>query len=178
MNATVSPLNPVIRLICPSDSIAELTLLLRRAYKVLADMGFNYTATYQDEATTVRRIEGGECYVMADGAALIAPFIGTITLYRKSKDSACLEPWYARPEVASCAQFAVEPRLQRQGLGTKLMEFVEHRASELGATEPALDTSEGAKYLVRFYMGRGYRVVDTVRWEGKTYRSVILSKGL
>lgn len=87
------PLNPVIRLLRLSDSIAELTLLLRRAYRVLADMGFNYTATCQDEATTARRIEGGECYVMTAGAALIAPLIGTITLYRKSSESPLLAPW-------------------------------------------------------------------------------------
>jgi hypothetical protein len=56
--------DPAIRLITPDDSIAELTVLIRRAYKTLADMGFNYTGAYQDEAMTRARIADGECYVM------------------------------------------------------------------------------------------------------------------
>ena len=38
-----------IRLIEPSDSIEELTVLINRAYKQLADLGFKYVGTWQGE---------------------------------------------------------------------------------------------------------------------------------
>ena len=137
-------------------------------------MGFNYTGTYQDEATTLERVAEGECYVMLEGGKII----GTITL--------CLPPfrwagesgWYTRSGVFSCGQFAIEPHLQRGGRGSKLMDFVERRAAVLGANELALDTSEGATHLIDFYTKRGYRFIEHIHHEGKTYRSVILSKSL
>jgi GNAT superfamily N-acetyltransferase len=135
-----------IRRIGPADSITELTLLIRRAYGILEKMGFNYTGAYQDEATTRERIEGYECYVMTDGGILI----GTITLQRHSRYYASKDAWFARQDVALCGQFAIEPTLQRQGLGARMMDFVERRAKDLGAAELGLDTAEGAiRYRLR-----------------------------
>jgi len=166
--------NGEIRLIDVSDSITNLTLLIRRAYKTLAEMGFNYTGSYQDETTTLERIKGNECYVMVDDGVLI----GTITLHRHSRYYAGKDVWFARPEVARCGQFAVEPARQKEGLGSKFMDFVERRAADLGAIELALDTAEHADHLVRFYVKRNYRFIDFIQHQGKTYRSVILSKTL
>ena len=167
-------MDSTIRLLEPSDSISELTLLIRRAYKILADMGFNYTGTYQDEATTRERIAEGECYVMLERGKIV----GTITLCLPPFPWAGESNWYGRSGVFCCGQFAVEPELQRAGRGSKLMDFVEHRAATLGATELALDTSEGATHLINFYKTRGYRYIELIQHEGKTYRSVILSKQL
>jgi ribosomal protein S18 acetylase RimI-like enzyme len=88
------------------------------------------------------------------------------------------EKWYARPGVALCGQFAVAPELQRRGHGSKLMDFVERRAAAIGASELALDTSERADHLIRFYTNRGYRFVEYIQHEGETYRSAIFSKTL
>jgi len=163
-----------IRLFGPSDSITELTLLIQQAYKPLAESGLNYTGAYQDEARTLSRITGYECYIMLDGPTLI----GTITLQRHSRYYFGKNLWFGRPEVALCGQFAVEPGRQKQGLGSKLMDLVERRATELGATELALDTAEQADHLIRFYTRRNYRFVEFIQHEGKTYRSVVLSKTL
>ena len=163
-----------IRLLESSDSISDLTLLIRRAYKVLADMGFNYTGTYQDEVTTQERIADGECYVMLEGGKII----GTITLCLPPFRWAGESSWYSRPGVVCCGQFAVEPNLQRAGRGSELMDFIERRAAAIGASEVALDTAEGATHLVNFYKKRGYRFVEHIYHEGKTYRSVILSKSI
>ena len=149
-------------------------MLIRRAYKFLADMGFNYTGSYQDEATTRRRISTGECYVLVEGGALV----GTIMLYPPQCRRWPAEKWYARPGVASCGQFAIAPELQGRGRGSRLMDFVERRAAEIGSAELALDTSEGADHLIRFYRNRGYRFIEFIQHEGKTYRSVIFSKTL
>jgi GNAT superfamily N-acetyltransferase len=163
-----------IRLINASDSITDLTHLIRRAYKALADIGFNYTGAYQDEAVTLQRIKESECYVLVEDGVLV----GTITLHLRSRYHTGKNIWYARPDVAVCGQFAVEPTRQRQGLGSKLMDCVERRAVELGVRELALDTAERAEHLVRFYTKRNYRFIDFIQHEGKTYRSVILSKAL
>ncbi len=58
------------------------------------------------------------------------------------------------------------------------MKLAEDRAVASGATELAIDISEGAAHLISWYSRRGYRLVDYAQWEGKTYRSVILSKAL
>jgi GNAT superfamily N-acetyltransferase len=63
-------------------------------------------------------------------------------------------------------------------VGSRLLRHAEERARELGAREIALDTAEGAAHLVRYYEARGYAPAGHVRFEGKTCRSVVLSKRL
>ena len=171
----MTPVNCTIRLLSSSDSISELTRLLNRAYRVLADMGFNYTAAYQDDETTRGRIERGECYVLIDNCSIV----GTVMLYPPaSLSNNEKRSWYGRPGVAICGQYAIEPDLQGRGLGSMLLNFVEIRAAEIGAKELALDTAEGAAHLIHFYKQRGYRTVDFTQHLGKSYRSTILSKRL
>jgi GNAT superfamily N-acetyltransferase len=167
-------LDLIIRRIDVSDSIAELTLLIRRAYKRLAEMGFNYTGSYQDEDVTRGRIADGECYVMVE----LGVMTGTITVYPPPVPWVSKDTWYARAGIATCGQFAVEPALQRSGRGSALMDVAELRARLLGARELALDTAEAAAHLVRFYTNRGYRFIEYIQHEGKTYRSAVFSKTL
>jgi hypothetical protein len=60
------------------------------------------------------------------------------------------------------------------------MDLVEARARERGAVAIALDTSERAEHLIRWYESRGYSFVEYVQWDLEivNYRSVILSKPL
>ena len=138
-------------------------------------MGFNYTGTYQDDQTTRERAAGGECYVMVEGARIIA----TVMLYAPGPvPGADQDSWYQRPGVARCGQFAVEPELQGVGRGSRLMDVVEQRARAIGASELALDTAEGASHLIRYYTNREYRFIEYIQHQGKTYRSALLSKTL
>jgi GNAT superfamily N-acetyltransferase len=75
-------------------------------------------------------------------------------------------------------QLGIEPSLQRRGLGSRLINFVEQRAADLGATEIALHTAEPAAQLIALYEARGYRLVGHEQWKHTNYRSVILSKSL
>jgi len=43
------------RVLSKEDSIEELTLLLNRAYKTLADLGLNYVAATQGQDVTLKR---------------------------------------------------------------------------------------------------------------------------
>jgi GNAT superfamily N-acetyltransferase len=161
-----------LRLLDPGDEIPLLTALLHRAYAPLAARGMRYLASHQDDATTRRRISGGECWLAEMGGQLI----GTITLRDADRTSGC--PWYDRPDVASFGQFAVHPACQSRGVGSRLIDHVEQRARLKGMAELALDTAETADDLIAFYTRRGYRFVDHVRWDAVNYRSVVLSKRL
>ena len=161
-----------VRLMFPTDSIPELTCLLHRAYARLAAMGLRYMATHQSDEVTRERAGQGECYVALKDGVLVG------TLLLKSADRTGGSPWLDRPEVASLGQFAVAPEVQALGLGARLMDLVEARATETGAAEIALDTAEPATHLVAWYGRRGYRLIEHAQWEwGHTnYRSVIMSK--
>jgi GNAT superfamily N-acetyltransferase len=162
----------LIRPLRAADSVAEITTLLHAAYAHLAEAGFRFLATHQDEATTRRRMERGWPYVLEREGAIV----GTITLYPPHPES--LVSWYRRTEVVTCAQFGVRPDLQRRGLGAAMMDFAEAHARRNGAAELALDTAEGALHLVDWYLRRGHRPVETVQWPVTNYRSVVLSKAL
>lgn len=154
------------------DDIEELTELVHRAYKQLADMGLNYTAVDQDSTVTRRRIR--DCYCLI--AEINGSIVGTVSYYAPGLNTYC--DWYARDGVSIIGQFAVLPEYQGSGIGSRLLSFVEAMAINDGSKELALDTAEPAVHLHRFYGKRGYRHVDYANWEGKTYRSVIMSKKL
>ena len=86
--------------------------------------------------------------------------------------------YYRRPGVANFGRLAVLPESQGRGYASRLLDFAEARARELGYEELALDTSENADRLIAIYSARGYRLVDHHQWPEKNYRSVILAKRL
>jgi GNAT superfamily N-acetyltransferase len=165
-------IDPLIRLIRPDDSYQELTELLHHGYGDLAARGMKFLASHQDENLTRERAAEGECYVAIHEGRMI----GTI-VWRNAQQTEGT-PWYDRPDVASFGQFAVEPALQRHGIGSKLVHLAEKRSTETGAAELALDTAEPAEELIHFYTRRGYRFIDYTKWDIVNYRSLILSKRL
>ena len=162
-----------IRALADSDSLDELTALLHRAYAPLGALGLNYTAVDQDAATTRRRLDNGQGYVLLEAEVIVGAIL---VVPPSARASYCA--WYDRPDVAILSQYAIEPRLQGRGLGSRLLRFAEERAREQGAAEATVDTAEHAAHLVRFYQARGYREIGLEQWQGKTYRSVLLSKSL
>lgn len=166
--------DPLIRPIAGDDSIEELTELLHRAYKVLADMGFRFFATHQTPEQTLSRIRSGECFVAVLDGAIVA----TVTFYPPPRAATEGPDWYRRSDVSYFGQFAVEPALQRGGIGSRLMDFVEDLARRRGIPEVALDTAEGATHLREYYSRRGYRFIEYVQWDVTNYRSVVMSKSV
>lgn len=163
-----------IRELNDSDDLTELTLLLNRAYKQLADLGFRYLATHQNVETTKERIEKAKCFVAVIDENGTDKIIGTICYYSPEKASGC--EWYDRNDVATYGQFGVEPEYQKYGIGGMLVDEVEKLAMQDGAKELAIDTAEGATHLINYYGKRGYRHVGFTKWHVTNYRSVILSK--
>ena len=155
-----------------TDSVDELTELLHRAYAGLAAMGLRYWATHQSAEVTLKRIQQGTCLVAEESGVIR----GTIVLRNAAQTTGC--PWYDRPDVASFGQFGVDPDLQKNGLGRRLLDQVEVLAAASGARELALDTAEPATHLVGWYTRLGYRFIEHAQWQHTNYRSVILSKTL
>lgn len=149
-----------------------LTDLLHEAYAPLAAKGMRYLATHQPASKTLERLEEGESYL----AFIDNHLIGTVTLYREKVSSSC--EYYRKQGVFSFGQFAIKPQFQGKGFGSALMDMLELRATELGASELALDTSEHAENLIQMYMKRGYVQVAFTQWDVTNYRSVIMSKHL
>ncbi len=154
------------------DSISELTGLLHRSYKTLADMGLKFMATHQGDEVTKKRIEKGDSFVIEHDGKLIA----CISLYKSKGRGKC--SWYNNKGVAYFGQFAVEPDYQKLGIGSRMMEFIETYAKEKEMLEISLDTSEQALHLIEYYKKRGYRFVQYHKWEEVNYRSIVLSKRL
>jgi GNAT superfamily N-acetyltransferase len=152
------------------DSLEEITALLHRAYKELADMGLRFVATYQDIETTRQRIEEGLCFVALEDGRIV----GTITLYLGGEGCET----YERTGVAHFGQFGIDPEVQGKGIGRMLLQKAEQTAIANGFTEMALDTSEKATHLIDLYRRWGYEVVETVQWDVTNYRSVVMSKRL
>ncbi len=100
--------------------------------------------------------------------------VGTVTYY--GVKTYC--DWYARDGVGHIGQFGVLPDYQGFGIGERLLGAVQALALNDGGTELALDTAESAAHLRGYYEQRRYQFVSYVQWEGKTYRSVIMSKPL
>lgn len=154
------------------DSVNELTGLLHRSYKRLADMGLHFIATFQDEEFTRNYLKRGECFVLTYSEKII----GTIFYYTKIWPDA--PEIFKRPGVVLFGKFAVDPEYQNMGLGSRLMDFIEKHALENFKSEIVLDTSEKAYHLIEYYKNRGYRFEHYWQWRDVNYRSVIMAKKL
>lgn len=159
-----------LRRLHEADSFVTLTELVHRAYGQLAQLGFRFMATHQGPEITRDRCLSGTCLVAIVGKEIV----GTVTFYDCAQTGGCT--WYDRPDVASFGQFAVEPRLQRRGIGSLMLREVEDLAWSTGAGELALDTAEGATNLIDYYARKGYRNVGVADWDETNYASVVMSK--
>lgn len=155
----------MFRLAQDSD-VSQIRTLLNEAYKEHADKGLNYTATYQDEAETRKRMAKGRTFVLL----LNKEVVGTILYYERNeitgRKSAYLE------------QFAIAPKLKGLGLGSIIMDFCEQLANDEKYEAIQLNTAQPATHLVEWYKRRGYKIVAETHIEGKTYDSYIFEKTL
>ena len=161
-----------IRLLTENDSLEDLTELIHRSYRQLAEMGFRYWGTHQTVEDTKKRVSKGSRYLgLVDNK-----IISTVTFYSPGMTDG--HPWFEQSGVAKFGQFAVEPAYQRQGIGCTMLDFIERVAVKMNADEIACDTAEDAAHLTRMYENRGYRIVGKADWDITNFKSVILSKKL
>ncbi len=103
--------------------------------------------------------------------------IGTVCYYSRVTHPGHPD-WYSSDRVGVFAQFAVDPIVQKRGIGYALLRTVEGEAMREGKFELACDTAETASALRDYYGRYGFREVAIHRWPQATYNSVILSKTL
>lgn len=166
------PAQLTIRPFGATDSYEELTELLHRGYARLAAAGMKYYASWQPPAITRERCSQGECYL----AEFDGRLVGTILFRPPGKIES--PPGYDDPTIASFGQFCVDPDFQGRGIARDLMEFVEQRARQCGASAMVIDTSERAADLIAMYQRHGYAIIGSTQWDVTNYRSVLLRKGL
>lgn len=159
--------NSLILKLASEEDIPVLRKLINAAYKELADLGLNYTATFQDEEITRARMQKGLTFVLW----LDQKMIGTILYYIE-------ESRITKKRTAYLEQLAVEPSMKRSGLGSILMDHCENLAKETGYETVQIDTAVPATHLVNWYLQRGYKIIAETRWDNKTYNSYIFEKNL
>ena len=167
-------MNFQIREFQDSDPVSEITALLHLAYKPLADDGLKYLASYQDDERTLSRIKTGRCFLLTYGPKIS----GIITYYAADKNRADWPEIYLEDGSAHFGQFAIEPALQKHGLGSILMNYIEQFALAEGNHTLCFDTAESATHLINYYSKRGYHFAAYHQWDTTNYRSVIMKKHL
>lgn len=148
------------------NDVPQIRLLVNEAYKELADQGLNYTASYQDNEETKKRMLQGRTFILVLGTEIV----GTILFHEKN--------YITEKKSAYVSQFAISPKLKRQGLGSIMLDFCEQLANDEKFEAIQLDTAKPAKHLVNWYLKRGYKPVGEIHHEGKTYDSQIFEKTL
>src|SRR5690242_14231846 len=92
-----------IRRLSDEDSLDDLTGLIHRAYKTMADQGHNATGSYQTVETTRLRCSEGTCFVAeADGK-----LVGTAMLVTRMEHTK--PELYCDSGLAVLGQFGVDP---------------------------------------------------------------------
>lgn len=160
------------------DMIPEITNFLHESYAPLKAQGLNYVAATQDESVTESRLSEGKAFLGFLDDELVATVSLLMHEHNVNSKYSQQVPYFMQPHVAAFSQFAVKHHLKGQGLGQKMMAYIEAKARQLGAKELALDTSEKATDLIAFYKKRGYQIVAEHDWEFTNYKSLILSKNL
>jgi uncharacterized damage-inducible protein DinB/GNAT superfamily N-acetyltransferase len=167
-----------IRLLAARDSLEALTSLLHDAYAPLLARGVNLVAATQTVQITQQRIAEGQCLVAAQRGRIV----GTVTVCGPfdlhTSPWAAGVPAFRDRDTAHFHQFAVAPKLQRHGLGRRLVAACEQWARERGFKRMALDVAEPAAELRALVRSLGYVEVSSGQWDGRAYRSVVMEKPL
>jgi len=163
-----------LQLFTNADDIYVLTQLLNLAYKKWQDAGFNYLAATQTADITKKRIQNAQCFILKNQEQIIA----TVTYYKPLSKINSEHPLYKQPNIATYGQLAVHPNFQKQGIASAIIKFVEQLAKQDKSTQIIIDTAQNNTQLVNYYIGKGYKVIDTTNWSTTNYTSVFLAKNL
>ncbi|PKG23309.1 GNAT family N-acetyltransferase [Niallia nealsonii] len=146
-----------IRLAIPEDAANILELSLR-AYEPIRDLNINFLAATADLSLVLNNITRHSTYVLEKNDKIIA----TVTVRYPWADPNSSNPypfiWW----------FAVDPEYKRQGIGSKLLQYVEEKVLREQVKAPAvyLATAERHPWLVSIYEKRGYKIFDEKFNEG------------
>jgi GNAT superfamily N-acetyltransferase len=154
----------------PQDAGA-LTALLNDAYREWSDRGLNFTAATQDVETTRARTSGGACWVIEHNGELAA----TLTMsFPPPFDVQQLTRVARVRGRAWIGQIAVRESLRGRSVARGLYDVACEWALQNGVTSVGLDTAVSAEHLVSMYERWGFQQEGIVRFEDKTYDSLVM----
>ncbi|WP_433954035.1 GNAT family N-acetyltransferase [Curtobacterium flaccumfaciens] len=158
----------------PEDAV-ELTALLNSAYRELQDAGLNFTAATQDVETTRQRVAGGVCWIVENDGRVAA----SMTMSAPPPDDVrSLSEHAQKPGTGWLCQVAVGPELRGRAVARTLFDVACAWAASNGITRIGLDTAAPAEHLVAMYARWGFEHVDDVRFPGKRYGSIVMTRSV
>ncbi|MEK8127227.1 GNAT family N-acetyltransferase [Paenibacillus filicis] len=135
-----------------ADDAERLLYVIYEAYVTIRDLELHWPAANADLALIQDNIENHECYVLEVDGQIAA----TLTL------SKGLHPRWVS-EWPFVKWFAVDPAYQGQGIGSKLLTWMEEAIirDKLGAPAVTLATAEKHPWLLPMYERRGYERIQS-----------------
>lgn len=140
--------------VAASQDVAAITTVVNRAYRpAVGEAGWTHEAhLVAGSRTTTAQVE--ELMASIGSTLLVGLSRGRIV--------ACIQ---VEATADSCyfGMLAVDPVVQGQGLGTRMLEFAEHYATEKrGASRLVMTVVSRRQDLVSFYLRRGYQLTGRV----------------
>jgi ribosomal protein S18 acetylase RimI-like enzyme len=166
------PTPVTIRILKPGDDLVSCAGLLTRVLEG-ADPELLAQGLPAEEMHAVR-LAG---LTMGPGLELFAAEysltpVGLARLRTKPGELATAAAWYREPGILAFDLLAVEPSMRDMGIGTALIEALQHRVRALRGTELACDVPEAAAHAIEALTQRGFRAVDRTQ-EGEGARLVL-----
>jgi ribosomal protein S18 acetylase RimI-like enzyme len=153
--------DPQIMLASPADAPAAMGILRH----CVADMNgrgvHQWDEVYPDHACVQADIAAGELFLAVEGSAPVA-----LVVLNESQEKAYAKvPWrYCQGRALVVHRLAVDPKHQRRGWASKLMDFAEREAAARGCTGIRLDAFARNSAAIRLYARLGYRNAGTVQF--------------
>lgn len=145
-------MSELIRLAVPEDA-GRLQYIIYEAYVTIRELELQWPAAHADLALVQDNIVKNECYVLELNGEIAA----TLTLLK--------EKFYLWDTgLPFLKWFAVDPKYQGLGIGTKLLAWVEKSIirDNLGAPAVTLATAEKHPWLLAMYERKGYERIESV----------------
>lgn len=158
-----------------AEDAPELTALLNSAYRELQEAGLNFTAATQDVETTRQRVAEGVCWVVEHDGRVAASMTMSVP---PPEDVRSLSEHARVSGTGWLCQVAVGPELRGRAVAKTLFELACSWAEGHGITTIGLDTAAPAEHLAAMYARWGFEHVDTVRFPGKRYDSVVMTRSV
>ncbi|MEY9093695.1 GNAT family N-acetyltransferase [Paenibacillus sp. RC84] len=140
----VTKMGDIFRLAEESDT-GQLLTLIEGAYRAIRDLNIDFRATRADYEFVRTNMEENACYVLERDGRISA------TLSLKYMEEVSVYPFLF--------MFAVHPAEQSQGVGSRLLRYVEEEIVRDTLLSPAstLATSRKHPWLLPFYERKGYQ---------------------
>lgn len=167
--------DPIEMRLATTADVPQLTELLHMAYAELGARGLNFTAVDQVDEVTAARMQPLSTWVLSADGELLAT--ATLT-FPPAPEIRELSSDASLPATAWLNQLAVAPTRRGDGHARILFDHACNWARENGARRLGLDTAVPARHLRDLYERWGFQAVETIRWPGKSYESVVMCRPL